>query len=116
MAYSTEALRALTSRLSFKQSWNVETLAGAKACSLSSGQFQQLDPGGAHRDVTLPAVAKGDAGYFFVFANAASGAENLVVKDAAASTIATFGQSKCGIVFVDSAGAWQSFGALDYAA
>ncbi len=115
MAYESSTLRSFTGRVAVKQAYRVATLAGAETLTLKSGQYQQLDPGGAHRDVSLPAVTPQDAGYFFEIANSANAAENLVVKDAAAATIGTINQSEAGRFFVDDAGAWILFGVYTYA-
>lgn len=106
MALSTQALGRLTARIAAPGTFEVATLAGAHTLTLASGQFQILDPGGAHRDVTLPTVAKHDNGYGIVVINAADAAENLVVKDAAAATIGTIAEDRLGVFYVDAAGAW----------
>lgn len=116
MAFLTKALGRLTARIATPGSFEAATLAGAHALTLASGQFQVLDPGGAHRDVTLATVAKHDDGFFVLVANSANAAENLVVKDAAAATIGTINQSEAGLFYVDSAGAWALFGVFTFAA
>ncbi len=52
-----------------------------------------FDPGGASRDVTLPAEAS-SSGKWFRIVNEADAAENLVVKDDGGSTIVTIGQNE----------------------
>ena len=116
MAFLTKALGRLTARIATPGSFEAATLAGAHTLTLASGQFQVLDPGGAHRDVTLATVAKHDDGYFALIANSANAAENLVVKDAAAATIGTVNQSEAGLFYVDEAGAWALFGMSTFAA
>ena len=116
MAFLTQALGRLSARIATPGSFEAATLAGAHALTLASGQFQVLDPGGAHRDVTLPTVGKHDEGYFVLVANSANAAENLVCKDAAAATIGTVNQSEAGLFYVDSAGAWALFGVFSFAA
>ncbi len=113
MALGTEALKAFTSRLGFRGQFNVETLAATKACTLQSSQFQALDPDGSPRDVTLPAVTKGDDGYFVFVLNTAGAANALTVKDAAAATVATVAQNKAAVVYVTAAGAWARLCVLD---
>ena len=56
------------------------TLGGDTALSIKSAPIQVLDPGGTHRDVTLPAEASSD-GLVFIIVNAASSTENLLVKN-----------------------------------
>jgi hypothetical protein len=116
MGLSTKALGRLTARIATPGSFEAATLAGAHALTLTSGQFQVLDPDGSHRDVTLPTVAAHDSGYFVLIANSAGGAENLVVKDAGASTIGTVNQSEAGLFYVSAAGAWLLFGVFTFAA
>ena len=116
MAFLTKALGRLTARIATPGSFEAATLAGAHTLTLASGQFQVLDPGGAHRDVTLATVAKHDDGFFVLLANSANAAENLVVKDAAAATIGTVNQSEAGLFYVDAAGAWALFGVFTFAA
>jgi hypothetical protein len=72
---------------------NVETLTGAHTLASGDPVFQKLDPGGAGRDVNLPAEASSD-GLFYVITNAADAAENLTVKDDGASTIVTISQNE----------------------
>lgn len=85
-----------------------ETLTGARTLTLKDGQFLKLDPGGANRDVTLPAIEKSD-GVFIRICNAADAAENLVVKNAAAATIATLNQNEAAW-FGCSGAAWIHYG------
>lgn len=54
----------------------------------------------AHRDITLPTEAQ-SAGLMFFFANNSAGAFNMVVKNAAAATLATIAQNKRGIAWCD---------------
>lgn len=93
-----------------------ETLAAAKVLTKLDRQLRKIDPGGAARNVDLPAVTKDDQGYWFFLGNATSAAELLTVRNAAGATIATINQSEAGIVYVDAAGAWQVFGVLTYSA
>lgn len=78
----------------------VETLAAARTIVAADPIFMKLDPGGAHRDVTLDGTttgAGGRSGAFRVIVNAADAAENLVVKDAAGNTIGTVNQNELGV-------------------
>ena len=67
----------------------------------------RLDPGGASRDVTLPAEAGAD-GAFFVIVNAADAAEDLVVKDDGGSTVCTVNRDELCIVGCNGT-AWSLF-------
>jgi hypothetical protein len=115
MAFNGSSMFNFARALKLDGSFVSAVLAGARTLTKLDGQLLRFDPDGSHRDVTLPTVSAEDAGYFFVIANWAGGAENLVIKDAAASTIVTVNQSECGVVYVDSAGAWQAFGVFTYA-
>lgn len=69
----------------------------------------KLDPGGSARDVTLEGAAATDGasdGLLRWIVNAADAAENLVVKDGAASTIATINQNESAVVFHDADDGW----------
>jgi hypothetical protein len=57
------------------------TLSATRTLALTSATVQYLDPNGANRDVTLPSVASGDAGWLVTVSNTAtSGSYALVVK------------------------------------
>ena len=88
--------------------YNSETLAAAKTLTTSDAKYQKLDPGGANRDITLPAEAD-SKGLDFVIQNAADGAENLVIKDDAASTVVTLNQNEAAIVVCNGT-AWIHMG------
>jgi hypothetical protein len=89
----------------------VAALAGADTLTASSAEYQLLDPGGAHRDVTLPAALKG---LTFTIKNTADAAENLVIKNAAAATIDTLGQNELGIFVCDGTN-WRTLGQITWA-
>lgn len=72
---------------------NTETLSGAKTLVVGDAVYQRLDPGGAGRDVTLPAEADSQ-GLTFRILNTADAAEDLTVKDDGASTIVTVSQNE----------------------
>lgn len=82
------------------------TLSGNATLSLGSPNYQRLDPNGANRDVTLPAVT---AGAWFHITNIADAAENLVVKNAGGSTIGTLNQNEAA-VFVSNGTVWTHMG------
>jgi len=78
-----------------------ETLSGTKTLTISDYIAQWLDPGGADRTVTLPVEAS-STNLLFIILNTADGAgEDLVVKNAAAATIATLGPGMSGIFSCD---------------
>lgn len=93
----------------WQQRWedgvDVTTLAGNIVLDGRSGNIQRLDPNGAARNVGLP-VEEESNGLMFWFANASSVAgENLVIRNDAPATIATFGPGESGLVACDGS-AW----------
>lgn len=76
---------------------NTETLAGNATLTTASARYQRLDPGGAGRDVTLPAEAD-SKGLAFLILNTADAAEDLTVKDDGASTVVTISQNEAALV------------------
>lgn len=114
MGFLTEGMRKLTHRLGFQGAFDSSTATGNVTLTKLSGQLQKIDPGGSARDVTLPAVTPTDSGYFFEICNAADAAENLVVKNAAGSTIVTINQNEQARVYVTSAGAWALWGVSSF--
>jgi hypothetical protein len=82
----------------------VATLAGALVLDATYPGICKLDPGGAHRDVTLEAEAT-SVGLYRRIINAADAAENLVVKDDGAATIGTVNQNEQGEFYCDGT-AW----------
>jgi hypothetical protein len=95
MAFGSSATKTFTALPIFKGGVRSATLAGADTLAANSSWFQFLDPGGAHRDVTLPSEVDGMC--FWIF-NKADAAENLVIKDDAASTVVTINQNESAIV------------------
>ena len=89
------------------------TLGGAVTMHAGWQNFAKLDPGGAHRDVTLPAE-EGNSGMWFLILNTAAAAENLVVKDDAAATIVTISQNEAAIVTCDGS-SWEHMGIITIA-
>lgn len=86
----------------------VEVLAAARTLTAEDAQFLGLDPGGAHRDVILPAEGA-SLGDWFVIRNDADAAENLVVRNSADdATIATVGQGTWAMVVCNGV-AWSKF-------
>lgn len=107
----TGARRPLTYSVVFEGVAYSGTLAGNVTLTKKSAQILKLDPGGAHRDVTLPAL---EDGLWFEITNSADAAENLVVKDAAGSTIVTIAQNEKAKV-VGTASAWVHTGIVGIA-
>lgn len=77
-----------------------ETLTGNLTLTKDSPTLQMLDPGGAGRNVTLPAEADSD-GLVFIISNEADAAEVLTVKDDGATTIITPTQNEAAILWCD---------------
>lgn len=80
------------------------TLTAAYVLSDDEPDLMSMNPGGASRNVTLPAVANQE-GRVLRIANAATALEDLVVKNAGAVTIATISQNEIGTFFC-CAGLW----------
>lgn len=80
-----------------------KTLTGTETLTDASKPVQYLDPGGADRDVTLPAEA--DANHVFVLANTADADELLTVKNDGGSTIGTVGEDETKL-FVSDGTSW----------
>lgn len=87
-----------------KKAWYVTTLDAALTLDDTYPNNLRLDPGGAHRDITLPAVATNE-GVEFHIVNAADNAENLVVKNVGGDTIATINQNDSARIYCTGA-AW----------
>lgn len=79
---------------------NVETLTGDLVLVSGDPVFQKLDPGGAGRDVDLPAEASSN-GMMFRITNAADAAEDLTVKNDGGDTIVTVSQNEAVWVACD---------------
>lgn len=94
------ALHAITKAIGLKGHYSSETATGAVTLDSTYGTFIKIDPGGAARDVTLPAEA-GSEGRTLLICNTADAAEDLTVKDDGASTIGTVSQNECAIFTCD---------------
>lgn len=81
---------------------SVRTLAGNVTLDATYPSVLKLDPDGSARDVVLDAE-EGHAGRIRWIINSAGGAENLVVKNDAAATIATINQNESAVFFCDGA-------------
>ncbi len=81
---------------------NTETLSGTKTLVVGDDGIQWLDPGGADRDVVLPAEALSEDA-MFVIVNTSDGAgEELVVKNDGGTTILTLGAGMGGMFGCDA--------------
>ncbi len=76
------------------------TLAATLVLTQNHRNVLRLDPGGAGRDVTLPAEAICD-GFWFEIVNAADAAEALTVKDDGGGTIVSIAQNEKATVVCD---------------
>lgn len=94
-----DAIEDIVTATAFAGYSNTETLAATKTLVDSDFPIQYLDPDGANRDVELP--AEGNSNHAFFFANTASAAFNLVIKDDSPATIITIGEGQIGFVFSD---------------
>ena len=81
-----------------KKGWHVATLEAALTLDDTYPNNLRLDPGGAHRDITLPAVATNEGVEFYIV-NAADAGENLVVKNVGGDTIVTVNQNDAARVY-----------------
>lgn len=86
---------------------NIQTLGAAKTLQTDDVVSHWLDPGGAGRDVNLPAEAS-SAGLIFIVVNTADAAENLTVKDDGGSTVGVVGQAEMGF-FICNGTVWRHF-------
>lgn len=95
--------------LGLMESANVatSTLSATKTLTDADKGIQFLDPGGAGRDVTLP--AESSANHAFCIVNTADAAETLTVKDDGGATIKALAQGENGL-FVSNGVAWKMIG------
>lgn len=99
-ASATALARGRSGPVLDKELVGVVTLSGALSVTSQYRSILKLDPGGNHRDVTLSADAA-QPGAYYRFINGADAAENLVVKNAAGSTIVTINQNEEAEVWYD---------------
>lgn len=97
----------------YKNGVGVLTLAADLALTAQYRQVLRIDPGGAARDIDLPAEATSN-GLSFEIVNIADAAENLVVKDDAGTTIVTISQNEKATVICEGA-AWYHTGIITIA-
>jgi hypothetical protein len=79
---------------------NTETIAATKTLTVNDASIQFIDPGGANRDIVLPAEAS-SAGYFFFISNREDVTGDLVVKNDGGDTIATVTLTESALVICD---------------
>ena len=104
--YLNSATKSLEQQLRLKRGVSVRTLSGATTYDARTANVCAWDPGGASRNVTMPAEEVSN-GLVVWFKNTADAAENLVIKDDAGSTIVTIGQGEFAMVSCTGS-AWTS--------
>lgn len=77
---------------------HIQTLTGATTLDRDMGFLAFLDPGGATRVVTLPTA---ELGLMFFIINTADAAEDLTIKNAAATTLGTISQNEGALIVCD---------------
>lgn len=85
--------------------FNAETLTGTHTLTYRDSQFQALDPGGASRNLNMPAAGS-RLGHFFWIANKANAAETLYCNQADGSTtIVNIDQNEAALIYATADGA-----------
>lgn len=80
------------------------TMSGNVTLTSTSNSYQNFDPNGSNRDVTLPTAADG----MMFFINHVGSANTLTVKNAAAATVATITNGSAGVFQYDgTASVWR---------
>lgn len=87
------------------------TLTADLTIDLTYGNRLRIDPGGAHRDVTLPAHRNG-LNYHIV--NTANAAENLVIKDSEGNAQLTLNQDE-SVIIQSNGSDWKHMGVVTVA-
>ncbi len=85
------------------------TLSGTLTLTTADARFQVLDPGGAGRNVVLPAETSMAGGEPFVIVNAADAAETLTVQDNDATTTVLTVAQNFGAYFFSTGAGWVAF-------
>ena len=88
---------------------NTETLTGSKTLVIGDYAVQRLDPGGADRDVTLPAEATATNLAFWIFNDADASGEDLTIKNDTPATVVTLGPGM-GMMFTCDGTDWVAIG------
>lgn len=98
MAYNGRSSFKLNRALALVEGWTAQTLAGDATLTVKDSQFQAIDPGGAGRNVTLPAGEL--RGRFMFIANKADADEGIVLlQPDAATSVCTVSQNDMAIVY-----------------
>lgn len=88
----------------------VVNTAGNTTLAVTANPFQDIDPNGAGRDVTLP-LASAWRNRVIVIKNTADAAETITVKDASAATLNTLAQNTTGM-YISTGVTWRCLKAL----
>ena len=98
MAYNGRSSFKLNRALALVEGFTAQTLSGDTTLTVKDSQFQAIDPGGAGRNVTLPA---GDVrGRFMFIANKADADEGIVLlQPDGSTTAATVSQNDLAIIY-----------------
>lgn len=98
MAYNGRSSFKLNRALALVEGFTAQTLSGDTTLTVKDSQFQAIDPGGAGRNVTLPA---GDVrGRFMFIANKADADEGIVLlQPDGSTTAATVSQNDMAIIY-----------------
>jgi len=98
MAYNGRSNFKLNRALALVDGWTAQTLAGDTTLTVKDSQMQAIDPGGAGRNVTLPAGET--KGRFMFIANKADADEGIVLLQPDASTsLCTISQNDMAIIY-----------------
>jgi len=82
-------------RIALPNTFSMETLSGDLTLDESYGNIISLDPGGAARDVTLPAA---ELGAIYLIVNTADDAETITVKRPAGTTVVSCAQNRAVLI------------------
>ena len=98
MAYNGRSSFKLNRALALVEGFTAQTLSGDTTLTVKDSQFQAIDPGGAGRNVTLPA---GDVrGRFMFIGNKADADEGIVLLQPDGSSVAaTVSQNDMAIIY-----------------
>ena len=116
--HTSEGRRIQKQQLHWKGGFATETLGADLQLTKKSAQVLKLDPGGSHRNVDLPGVEENlddSDGMWFQITNAASGAEDLIVRDPAEGTVVTLSQNELALVFGTGVENWDHAGIVSIA-
>lgn len=105
----TSAARVLTGRVQLRRAAGSGTLTGAYVATVGDSYVVALDPGGAARNVTLPAAADGR---WQLVRNTADADERLTVLDPDGSTVVAIIPAESGALFMCENSTWRLYGYL----